>query len=81
MGSESAAWEHHLDDKAGASLTGSASSLLRLLLPTQLLRSLFPSSHSPLPPLAGKKKKNQIYQTVNLSLCKNVTFRWQSGEI
>lgn len=75
MGSESAAWEHHLDDRAGALLTGSTSSLLLLH------RQCDSSSHHyfsllPIPPAA----KNLIYKTVNLSLCKNVTFGWQSGK-
>lgn len=47
MGSESAAWEHHLDDRAGASLTGSASSLylLLLLLLQQTTQLFLPSFH------------------------------------
>lgn len=63
MGSESAAWEHHLDDRAWASLTGSASSLLRLLRLTQLCLSPF---HLLTPHPARSKKPD-------LSNCKLVT--------
>lgn len=78
MGCESAAWEYHLADRAEASLTGSAFSLLFLLHRQPrlvLLPFLLPV------PQPTHQQENLIYQTVNLSLFKNVTFSVAAGEI